>query len=141
MAKEHDAKFCCKEWVIELYAPATVEDIQKVERKLQRVLPKVYKEFLYISNGMLGNLAKVYSTDELIEMNKAYEVQGYAANFISIGNDHGGYQLLMEATAEAVHFQLVSDGYGVPSENDVTDNFLLWLNSNEGNPWRNEKGL
>ncbi|MEC1180143.1 SMI1/KNR4 family protein [Metasolibacillus meyeri] len=127
-----------KAWVMELYEPATVGEIQQVEQELQIVLPKVYRELLCVSNGVLGNLATLYSTEDLVEMNKTYEVQIFAPGYVSVGNDNGGYHLLMKAEQEAVHFQLVSDGYGVPNENDVTDYFLSWLNSDEGNPWRNE---
>ncbi|WP_107841565.1 SMI1/KNR4 family protein [Metasolibacillus meyeri] len=123
---------------MELYDPATVGEIQQVEQELQIVLPKVYRELLCVSNGVLGNLATLYSTEDLVEMNKTYEVQIFAPGYVSVGNDNGGYHLLMKAEQEAVHFQLVSDGYGVPNENDVTDYFLSWLNSDEGNPWRNE---
>ncbi|MGN4125504.1 SMI1/KNR4 family protein [Lysinibacillus sphaericus] len=137
MAKKCRTAFHSKEWVIDLYEPATVEEIHQVEKELQIVLPKVYKELLSVSNGVLGNLAHLYSTDELIEMNKTYEVQSYAPGYVSVGNDNGGYHLLMRAEEDAVHFQLVSDGYGVPTENDITDNFLSWLNSDEGDPWRN----
>ncbi|WPK13637.1 SMI1/KNR4 family protein [Lysinibacillus louembei] len=127
-----------KKWIMEWYKPATVEEIQQVEKELQIVLPKVYKELLFLSNGVLGNLVKLYTTGELIEMNKTYEVQAYAPGYVSIGNDHGGYHLLMKAEEDVVHFQLVSDGYGIPVESDVTDHFLSWLNSDEGDPWRNE---
>lgn len=132
------ADFQCREWVLELYEPATTEDIQQVEQELQIVLPSVYKEFLCVSNGMLGNLATLYSTEGLIEMNKTYEVQDYAPGYVSIGNDNGGYHLLMKAEQGAANFQLVSDSYGVPEASDITDHFLSWLNSDQGNPWQNE---
>jgi len=138
MARKHRTAFQFKEWVIDLYEPATVEEIQQVEKELQIVLPKVYKGLLSVSNGVHGNLVQLYSTDGLIEMNKTYEVQNYAPGYVSVGSDNGGYHLLMRAVEEAVNFQLVSDGYGVPTENDITDNFLLWLNSDAGDPWRNE---
>ncbi|WP_052344399.1 SMI1/KNR4 family protein [Bacillus ndiopicus] len=132
------AELDSKEWIMELYEPATVEEIQHAEKELQIVLPKVYIELLHVSNGVLGNLAKLYSTDELVEMNKTYEVQSYAPGYVSVGNDNGGYHLLMKAEEGAINFQLVSDGYGVPAETDVTDKFLAWLDSDEGDPWRNE---
>lgn len=138
MASKHRTAFQFKKWAIDLYEPATVDEIQQVEKELQIVLPKVYKELLGASNGVYGNLVQLYSTDGLIEMNKTYEVQNYAPGYVSIGNDNGGYHLLMRAVEEAVNFQLVSDGYGVPTENDITDNFLSWLNSDAGDPWRNE---
>jgi len=138
MIKKHRTAFHAKEWAIDLYEAATIEEIQQVEKELQIVLPKAYKEFLSVSNGMHGNLAQLYSTDGLIEMNKTYEVQRYAPGYVSVGNDNGGYHLLMRAVEDAVNFQLVSDGYCVPTENDITDNFLSWLDSDEGDPWRNE---
>lgn len=125
-------------WLINTYSAATAEKIKKVEEILYLTLPEVYKNFLYLTNGAEGNFVSLYDTESLIEMNQAYEVQEYAPGYVSIGNNNGGYHLLMKAETNATKFQLVSDGYGVPSPEDCTDDFLDWLHSKDGNPHRND---
>jgi len=124
---------------IETYPPATLDDISKVETELSLVIPEVYKIFLLAANGAISNLATLYDTESLLEMNKTYEVQEYAPGYISIGNDGGGYQLLMQAEQFSKEFRLVSDSVGITSDNDCKDIFDEWLISDDGNPWRNEK--
>ncbi|WP_313527638.1 SMI1/KNR4 family protein [Anaerotignum sp.] len=121
------------------YPPATFEGILRVENELDVIIPDIYKNFLFTTNGAEANLFTLYDIDGLIEMNITYEVQEYAPGYISIGNDGGGYHLLMKAEKSAKEFILVSDGYGVPSEDDCKDVFDDWLFSQDGNPWRNER--
>lgn len=128
-----------KGWVLETYPAATPDRILRVEEKLSLVLPEVYKEFLLVSNGLVGNHFSLYGTGLLVETNTAYEVQAYAPGYISVGNDGGGYHLLMKAERDAVDFRLVSSGYGVPSENDCVGKFSELMASEEGNPWGDEE--
>ena len=125
--------------LMKAYAPATLDEIAEVETALSLVIPEVYKDFLLATDGAECNLASLYGAASLIEMNRAYEVQQYAPGYLSIGNDGGGYHLLMQANASAKAFRLVSDGVGVPADNNCKDIFDEWLVSDEGNPWRNEK--
>ena len=125
-------------WFVQTYSPATIEEVAKIEAELSLSLPDVYKYFLARSNGASANLAALYDTDSLIEMNCAYEVQEYAPGYVAIGNDNGGYHLLMKAEPSATEFRLVNDGDGVPSTTDCVDDFESWLHSADGNPHRNE---
>lgn len=126
------------DWIYKKEDPATEEEILLVEKELDVTLPDVYKELLLRSNGIYGDMATIYSIQELLEINQTYEVQTYSPGYLSIGSDNGGYHLLMKAEVESEYFQLVDDSYGVPSEDDVKDNFMSWLYSEEGDPWRNE---
>ena len=122
----------------ETYPSATCDDISKVEAELSLVIPEVYKYFLLETNGAVCALATLYDTESLIEMNRTYEVQEYASGYIAIGNDGGGYQLLMVAEKSSEEFRLVSDSVGMPSDSDCKDIFDDWLIHSDGNPWRNK---
>lgn len=125
---------------IEIYPPALPGEIDEAEKSLHLVIPNIYKRFLLATNGALGNLASLYGAGQLVEKNKTYQVQEYAPGYVSIGNDHGGCQFLMRAQKEETEFRLVGDGSGVVTENDCKDDFVSWLTSDSGDPWRNKPG-
>lgn len=124
--------------LIKAYPPASPDDIAKAEKRLSLVIPDAYKGFLQAANGAVLNFSALYGTESLVEMNRAYEVQRYAPGYIAIGNDGGGYHILMKAGKPAKEFRMVSDSSGVPSGEDCIDIFEDWLFSETGNPWRNK---
>lgn len=109
--------------LIKAYPPASLDDIAKAEEELSLVIPDVYKDFLQAANGAVLNFSVLYGTESLAGMNRAYEVQQYAPGYISIGNDGGGYHILMKAGKPEKEFRMVSDSTGVPSGKDCIDIF------------------
>lgn len=125
--------------LMKYYSPVNEKQMEKLEKKLGLIISNVYRNLLESSNGLLLNHACLYSIDEAIEMNQTYEVQKYAGEYIAIGNDGGGYHLLMKAHLDEVTFQLIGFGDGIPKESNVSDNVIDWLSSRESNSWRNQK--
>ena len=72
-------------------SPATASAIETVEKFFNLKLPVDYKEFLQFSNGLEGETADSYlvlwTAEELIELNRAYNVKEFVSNIIIIGSD------------------------------------------------------
>ena len=83
--------------ILERCVPATEADILRVEELLKCSIPNVYKDFLYKMNGASLNLCALYGTDSIYEMYQCHEFAKYAPQYISIGNDNGGSELIMYA--------------------------------------------
>ena len=71
--------------------PATPSAIEAAEKFFNLKLPTDYKEFLQFSNGLEGETADSYlvlwSAEELVELNQAYNVKEFISNIILIGSD------------------------------------------------------
>ena len=76
-------------------APATKEEIENVEKHINGVLPKIYKEFLRQANGMVLDLCVLYDTHRIVESYECNEFADYAPGYISIGNDNGDRELII----------------------------------------------
>lgn len=83
-------------------APATKEEIENVEKHINGVLPKIYKEFLRQANGMVLDLCVLYDTHRIVESYECNEFADYAPGYISIGNDNGDRELIIKAEKGAV---------------------------------------
>jgi len=82
--------------------PATENQINYIEKTMESVFPKVYKELLLLTNGFInGEGIKVYGLDEIIECNQVWEVEKYAKGYIAIGDDSGGTVFLMKQDVDA----------------------------------------
>jgi hypothetical protein len=74
---------------------AELEQITAVENEFDVVFPEDYKTFLKWSNGGEGYIGKNYislwKVENLITLNKEYQIQKYLSNnFLAIGTDGGG---------------------------------------------------
>jgi len=74
--------------------PVYASSIQKFEVEARLCLPEEYSQFLQRTNGGEGFIGNAYvifwRLEELIEMNKAYQVPEYAPGLFLFGSDGGG---------------------------------------------------
>jgi SMI1 / KNR4 family (SUKH-1) len=72
-------------------SPATPSAIEAAEKFFNLRLPTDYKEFLLFSNGLEGETSDSYlvlwSAEELVELNQAYNVKEFVSNIVLIGSD------------------------------------------------------
>ncbi len=76
-------------------SPARTAAVTECERRLGAKLPPEYVQFLRTTNGgegFIGRHAYVifWGAEELVSMNKAYEVAKYAPGLLVLGSDGGG---------------------------------------------------
>ena len=73
--------------------PATTGQIQEMEKHFNFQFPDDYKEFLKFTNGLEGfttdNYLVLWTTDELVQLNQAYNVNEFISNTIIFGSDGG----------------------------------------------------
>ena len=109
------------------HTPANSKQIDDLQKKLHISIPKVYKLFLLQTNGAEFNRGVLYDVDSIAEM---YEVLGfaeYAPELISIGNDNGDYELVMEAKEDADCFGLLEQGSIGIIQPQKIQNFQKWI--------------
>ncbi|WP_295254002.1 SMI1/KNR4 family protein [uncultured Catenibacterium sp.] len=82
---------------IQKNAPATQDEIESVEKRINGTIPMVYKEFLRYANGIAMNLCVLYDTTTIIESYECNEFPHNMPGYISIGNDNGDRELIMKA--------------------------------------------
>jgi hypothetical protein len=74
--------------------PAQTATIQQFQSESGVLLPHCYMEFLRDTNGGEGFVGNAYvmlwHLEELVEMNKAYQVAEYAPGLFLFGSDGGG---------------------------------------------------
>ena len=72
-------------------SPATPSAIETAEKFFNLRLPTDYKEFLQFTNGLEGettdNYLVLWSAEELVELNQAYNVKEFVSTIILIGSD------------------------------------------------------
>ena len=86
------------EWPIENLkrraAPATDGAIAQFEYAFGHSLPRDYVDFLKTTNGGEGTIGAAYvrfwNVEELLEMNRGYNVQAQVPGLLAIGSDGGG---------------------------------------------------
>ncbi|WNF22688.1 SMI1/KNR4 family protein [Mesobacillus jeotgali] len=108
---------------------ATEIDIEKVEKRLNTILPISYKALLQASNGVATNEGIIiYGTDDIPERNETWETQDYAPGFISIGDDSGGRVFLMSLCDEE-EILMVDSGDMTPDHAElISTNLIQWIN-------------
>ena len=89
--------------------PASISNIREAENKLAIQFPDDYRNFMQKTNGGEGFIGSnsyivLWSVDELMSMNKMYEVQAFAPGLLLFGSDGGG---------EAYGFDVRSSSYSV----------------------------
>ena len=107
-------------------APATKEEIENVEKHINGVLPKIYKEFLRQANGMVLDLCVLYDTHRIVESYECNEFADYAPGYISIGNDNGDRELIIKAEKGAVLCGFLDAAEIGSSEPEEWFNFKSW---------------
>ena len=110
-------------------APATKEEIENVEKHINGVLPKIYKEFLRQANGMVLDLCVLYDTHRIVESYECNEFADYALGYISIGNDNGDRELIIKAEKGAVLCGFLDAAEIGSSEPEEWFNFKSWAES------------
>jgi hypothetical protein len=87
--------------------PATASAIDQFEAETGIGLPDAFRTFLMLSNGGEGfigaddNYIILWPVNELVDMNKAYEVQKYAPGLFLIGSSGGGEAFAFDLRSEA----------------------------------------
>ena len=97
-------------------SPATPEALRLVERKLNVNLPSDLSDFLLSADGMSApESILLYSTQDLEERNRTFEVNAYAKGYIAIGDDGGGHLFLMDLSGGDTGVFMADQGTLQPS--------------------------
>ena len=108
-------------------SPATESEIHFSENNILGEIPEVYKQFLRETNGMVLNLCVLYDTDSIVEMYEVNEFAKYAPDYLSIGNDNGGRELIIKAKKDACICGFLDAGAIGTAEPEEWFNFLSWV--------------
>ena len=112
--------------------PATHTAIETAEKFFNLKLPTDYKEFLQFTNGLEGETADSYlvlwSAEELVELNQAYNVKEFVSNIILIGSD-GAEDAFGFDTTNMTIVKLPFIGMGHIANEKLSDTFGDFLSS------------
>ena len=109
--------------------------ISEIEKKLNIVIPKVYKNFLadnadlfsdgimYFDDGVLYDIETLEETYAILEFDK------YAPEYIPIGNDNGDYELVMKSGSRVTKFGMLEHGSIGTLKPEYLQNFNQWYNN------------
>lgn len=100
-------------------APATAQEIKKLEEYCGYHLPKEYVQFLDIANGVAGSRVQLYSTEELPEINETYEVKEFSPGFLAIGDDGGGRAIMIKIEDDICPIYVVDHGSMMPEDMEL----------------------
>lgn len=103
------------------------KEIAFAESRISGKIPEVYKQFLRKTDGMIFNQCVLYDAKSIVEMYEINEFAKYAPNYISIGNDSGGRELVMKAETEACMCGFLDAGAIGTAEPDEWFEFVPWL--------------
>jgi len=113
-------------------SPATPSAIETAEKFFNLKLPTDYKEFLQFSNGLEGETADSYlvlwSAQELVELNQAYNVKEFVSSIIILGSD-GAEDAFAFDTTNMTIVKLPFIGMGHIANEKLSDNFADFLSS------------
>jgi hypothetical protein len=85
--------------------PASAKAIKKIIDSLGFDSSNWLVNFWALHDGaMLNGLVLIYSTDEILERNKQYEINLYFPGYFLVGDDSGGRLLLMKKNVSAEFF-------------------------------------
>lgn len=107
--------------------PTNLNEISETENRLGITIPKVYKDFLVKSNGAYFNNGVLYDIETIEEMYNALEFKEYAPNYLSIGNDNGDYEVVMESNEYAVKIGFLEQGSIGIIEPENWQDFQEWF--------------
>ncbi|SFA79949.1 SMI1/KNR4 family protein [Clostridium frigidicarnis] len=119
-----------------LYEPATKTQVIEVEEEFGFKLPNEYKECLFATNGFTTDESiSIFGTNEIIEMNRTYEVEEYTKGYVAIGNIGGDDFLLMRAEENAKKVIKVDCGVMNPMySHPFADDLIEWINEGAIDP-------
>jgi hypothetical protein len=87
-------------------SPADAATIRQCERQADFRLPEDYVHFLHQADGGEGFIGNAYAifwrVDELVEMNKTYDVSKYAPGLFLFGSDGGGEAFAFDTRTAAM---------------------------------------
>lgn len=108
---------------------ATMDDATNTESVTGFVLPHSYKKLLGIANGFYtSDGVIIYGLDELKERNETHETAFYAPGCIAIGDDSGGYVLIMRQIVDSTSLFKVDVGdMTEQSFQLVSNDFTQWV--------------
>ena len=113
-------------------SPATPSSIENAEKFFNIKFPNDYKEFLQFTNGLEGETTDSYlvlwSAEELIELNQAYNVKEFVSNIIVIGSD-GAEDAFGFDTTNMTIVKLPFIGMGHIANEKLSDTFADFLSS------------
>lgn len=123
-----------------LGAPATEEDIAKVEQLIGRALPPSYRAFLSLYNGwrMVDGETDLLSTDEMLSGRRAEKIREWQGNAAKWGDEIGGKGLVI-GFSDISQSRIILDPRKVSEDNEWPlyenykdeelqyDSFLDWL--------------
>ena len=112
--------------------PATLSAIETAEKFFHLKLPEDYKEFLQFTNGIEGdttdNYFVLWSAEELVELNQAYNVKEFVSNIIIIGSDGAEDAFAFDTTNMSI-VKLPFIGMGNIANEKLSDTFEDFLSS------------
>lgn len=100
--------------------------ISEVEKKLNIIIPKVYKDFLNKNSDMEFDDGILYDIDTLEERYISLEFAEYAPEYIPIGNDNGDYELVMKSGSKIIEFGFLEQGSIGTLEPEHLQDFSTW---------------
>lgn len=110
-----------------------------IEKKLGITIPKVYKEFLSLSDGAAFDNGILYGIDEIADFYHTLQLDLYAPKYISIGNDNGDCELVMLAECDSLNFGLLEQGSIGILDPEMLYDFTEWLESGCNFDFENKK--
>lgn len=113
-------------------SPATPSEIAEAEKYLNFSFPPDYSAFLSLTNGLEGETGQEYlvlwSAQELIELNTAYQVSAFVAGILLFGSDGAEDAYGFDTStvpASIVRLPFIGMGY-IPNEK-LADSFEAFL--------------
>jgi hypothetical protein len=113
-------------------AAATASELSQIDRFFNYAFPIDYKDFLQITNGLEGNADKgylvIWSIEELLELNTAYQVKEFASHLILFGSDGGEDAFAFDTSGPAVSIvKLPFIGMGYVPNHKLANSFQEFL--------------
>lgn len=117
-----------------LNAPATNVAIDIAEKHFACCLPEDYKELLLCSNGFEGNATDnylvVWSIEELVTLNEAYNAKEFISDVIIFGSDGGEEAFAFDISTEKITIvKLPFIGMGYIANEKIADSFREFMGS------------
>ena len=114
--------------------PATNDQLGEIEKHFNCIFPDDYKEFLKFTNGLEGftpsNYLVLWTTQELIQLNQAYNVKEFIANTIIFGSDGGEEAFAFDiSSTDFTIIKLPFIGMGHIANEKLFDTFESFLES------------
>lgn len=113
--------------------PGNIETLKKVEEYFKVILPKQYIDFMLTANGAEGDVGDnsylvLWSAEEIIELNKDYEVNEFAPGLLLFGSNGGMDAYAFDTRRESLPIiEVPFIGMGLEEVKDCGDTFLDFL--------------